>query len=114
MPFSHISGVMCFALTTSSIRECNILSLIDELYRDSVFSDEPTTVRAVLPERTFLEKVFLLHEEFSKPKEEIRVERMSRHMYDIVMMMGSDVALNTVRDKALYRRIIEHRKRFLG
>ena len=96
------------------VRECTISSMINEEYLDTVFSEEPTIVRAVLPERTFLEKVFLLQEEFSKPQEEIRVERMSRHMYDIVMMMRRDVASNAVKDKALYHRIIDHRKRFIG
>lgn len=57
--------------------------IIDEVFPDSRWERNTFSVRAVLPERTFLEKIFLLHEEFSKYADNIRVERMSRHMYDI-------------------------------
>lgn len=71
-------------------------------------------VRAVAPQRTFLEKVFLLHEEFSKPKEHIRTERMSRHLYDIGQMMNFPIAEEALNNKALYISVIEHRKTFIG
>lgn len=59
---------------------------------DSVltFSIDGENGMCVLPERTFLEKVFPLHEEFSKPKELIRVERMLRHtIYFIQQLLTS-------------------------
>ena len=43
--------------------------------------------KTVLPERTFLEKIFLLHEEYQK--ENSRTERMSRHLYDLEKIMDS-------------------------
>ncbi len=71
-------------------------------------------VRAVRPERTFLEKVFLLHEEFAKPKDLIRVERMSRHMYDIGQMLKTQIAERAINNAVLYRQVIEHRRTFIG
>ncbi len=71
-------------------------------------------VRAVLPERTFLEKVFLLHEEFAKPRDLIRVERMSRHMYDIGQMLKTPIADRAINDAKLYRQVVEHRRTFIG
>lgn len=96
------------------VRECKITSFIDKTFPDAVFSEGAIEVNAVMPERTFLEKVFLLQEEFAKPTNEIRVERMSRHMYDIVMMMNSDVATIAIKDKELYHKIIEHRRKYIG
>lgn len=69
--------------------------------------------KVVTPERTFLEKVCLLHEEFSKP-ENIRVSRMSRHLYDIVMMMQVGVAEKALDDRQLFQDIVEHRRKFIN
>ena len=63
----------------------------------------------MLPERTFLEKLFLLHEEFTKPKDLIRVERMSRHLYDIGQMLKTPIAERAVNDADLYNQVVEHR-----
>ena len=49
-------------------------------------------VPTVNPERTFLEKLFLLHEEFHRPAEKIRVNRLSRHIYDIYQLTQSGIA----------------------
>ena len=62
-------------------------SFIDDVFTNAPFAEPKFNVRAVVPERTFLEKIFLLHEEFSKPTELIRAERMSRHLYDIAQIM---------------------------
>lgn len=71
-----------------------INAAIDAHFIKAPFAEKPFEVNAVIPERTFLEKVFLLHEEFKK--NEVRVERMSRHIYDLAMMMDSDPKLLTV------------------
>ena len=68
----------------------------------------------MLPQRTFLEKVFLLHEEFAKPTEKIRTERMSRHLYDIGQIMNTPIAEEALQDKALYQSVIDHRRTFIG
>lgn len=89
-------------------------SFIDEVFTDAPFAEKPFDVRAVVPERTFLEKIFLLHEEFAKPKELVRTERMSRHIYDISQIMGTPIAERALRDKILYMSVIEHRRTFIG
>lgn len=72
---------------------------------DGTLSNIPT----VLPIRTFLEKAFLLNEEYQKKKP--RTERMSRHLYDLEKMMDyyADEALA---DESLYDAVIAHRKKF--
>ena len=90
----------------------DIRSLVDDAYPQSVIAEPFFAVRAVLPDRTFLEKVFLLQEEFSKPK--LRVERMSRHIYDLVMMMHRGIHEQALQNEALYYQVLEHRRRFIG
>lgn len=92
-----------------------IQSFIDQYLPDSAVAEEAFSIpNVVTPERTFLEKVFLLHEEFSKPQQEIRTRRMSRHMYDIVSMMKAGVDDRALNDEELYRSIVEHRRQFIN
>ena len=50
-------------------------SMKDQVYPKAPFTEQKFMVRAVLPEHTFLEKIFLLHEAFAKSKNLIGVER---------------------------------------
>lgn len=84
-------------------------SLVGEHYSDKPFADAPITVPCVNPERTFLEKLFLLHEEFQKPEAEVRVDRLSRHLYDVERLMQTEFAAIALADKELYNEIITHR-----
>ena len=88
--------------------------MIDQVYPKAPFAEPKFMVRAVLPERTFLEKLFLLHEEFAKPKDLIRVERMSRHLYDIGQMLKTPITERAINDADLYRQVVEHRRTFIG
>lgn len=91
-----------------------INAAIDAHFSKAPFAEKPFEVNAVIPERTFLEKVFLLHEEFRK--NEVRVERMSRHIYDLAMMMDSEnkIADRAIHNEALYKAVLEHRRKFIG
>ncbi|MDO4190602.1 MAG: nucleotidyl transferase AbiEii/AbiGii toxin family protein [Bacteroidales bacterium] len=94
------------------IQEKTIESIVDKAVPQSVVREALFDVRAVLPERTFLEKMFLLHEEFSKPQ--VRVERMSRHVYDLAQMMSRGIHQRALADETLYRQVLEHRREFIG
>ncbi len=89
-----------------------VLSLVDETYPEAEFSQQALQIPSVLPERTFLEKVFLLHEEFQRPKEKIRVDRLSRHLYDIYQISKKDYAAKAIENKNLYETIVKHRHSF--
>ena len=89
-----------------------IHSLVGQQYSDQAFADKPFNVQTVLPKRTFLEKIFLLHEEFQKPAEHIRVDRLSRHLYDIEKLMDTDHGQQALEDQALYDAIVAHRQVF--
>lgn len=84
---------------------------MDEYYADKDFAYPFITIPVVNPERTFLEKVFLLHEEFQKPAQ-IRVERLSRHLYDVVKLSRTDIVNQALEDTELYSTIVAHRFAF--
>ena len=96
------------------VSEVPIESMIDYIYPKAPFAEPKFNVRTVLPERTFLEKIFLLHEEFAKDNALIKIERMSRHMYDIGQMLKTPIAESAIRNKQLYRQVVEHRRTFIG
>ena len=89
-------------------------SQIDEFLPQSNIAQPAFAVSVVRPERTFLEKVMLLHEEFAKPTAEMRTERMSRHLYDLERMLHTDIAERALGDEHLYRSVLEHRRKFIG
>lgn len=86
-----------------------IKPLIDEQFPDALFVEDAIKIPCVNPERTFLEKIFLLHEEFQRPKDKMRVDRLSRHLYDIYQLSKTEFASKAISDKILYETIVKHR-----
>jgi predicted nucleotidyltransferase component of viral defense system len=87
-------------------------ALVDEYYPNTNFAMPSIKVPTVVPERTFLEKIFLLHEEFSKPTQAIRIERLSRHLYDIYQLSKTEIKQKALNDNELYETIVNHRHNF--
>lgn len=87
-----------------------ILSFIDEQYKDLPFALPIFEVQVVVPTRTFIEKVLLLHEEFSKPVDKIRTDRLTRHFYDLDKLMKAGYGELAIQDDALFETIVAHRK----
>ena len=87
-------------------------TFIDEHYPQASFAMPAIKVPTVVAERTFLEKIFLLHEEFSKPTKAIRVERLSRHLYDVYQLSKTEIKHNALYDTELYETIVKHRYNF--
>lgn len=91
-----------------SVRSFN--SYVGEYFPDTAFADSLINIPTVNPERTFLEKIFLLHEEFQKPLDKIRVDRLTRHLYDLEILMDTEFAMKALKDSKLYQDIVDHRK----
>ena len=96
------------------LQKISLQSLIDYEFPTASFAEKPFEVNAVVPERTFLEKICLLHEEFAKSQELMRSERMSRHLYDLERMFDAGIAEKALNDKDLFKQIVEHRRVFMG
>ena len=89
-----------------------IVSIVSSEFSELPFAEKEITIPVVSPKRTFLEKIFLLHEEFQKETRFIRVERMSRHLYDLEKLMDTTHGIEAIKDTVLYAIIVEHRKNF--
>lgn len=87
------------------VEEKTICSYYSEY--DPECDDVSAQFKTVVPTRTFLEKMFMLHEEFQK--ERPRSLRMSRHLYDLERLMDTEYGAKALSDKELYNEIIKHR-----
>ena len=86
-----------------------IATLVNSIYPD-IDNEIKCLFKSVLPERTFLEKLFLLHEEYQKNNP--RTTRMSRHLYDLEKLMDTPFAQSALQNLDLYKTVINHRKKF--
>lgn len=92
-----------------------INSWIEQYMPNTPFVQKEFKVLAVSPERTFIEKLCLLHEEFAKKEfSSIRSERMSRHLYDVYKISKTEIATRALSDPTLYASIVQHRSMFIG
>ncbi|WP_316834411.1 nucleotidyl transferase AbiEii/AbiGii toxin family protein [Pedobacter nutrimenti] len=112
---SYLKEAVLIEIGARSLREPSeqkeINSIISETLGDKT-AGESFSILTVTPVRTFLEKLFLLHEEFSKTTDKIRADRMSRHLYDIDRIMDTEYADQAIKDRNLYESIVEHRSKF--
>ena len=105
-------------LGARSLREpfsyVSIQSLVSSgpYFKDADFADDPIAIPLANPERTFLEKIFLLHEEHQRPTEKRRVNRLSRHLYDIYQLSRTEFKGKALADADLYQLIVAHRERY--
>ncbi len=103
-------------ISSRSLREPftlrSITSLVDEAFPGKEFTLPAVIIPTVIPERTFLEKIFLLHEEFQRLPEKRRVGRLSRHIYDVVKLAQTEYANRALNNPELYETIVNHRQTF--
>jgi hypothetical protein len=70
-----------------------------------------TEIITAVPEKTFLEKAFLLHETFTAGGSML-ADRKSRHLYDLEKMMDKNFAVNALAGDELWNAIHHHRQVF--
>ena len=114
---SYLAEQVKIEVSVRSMKEpfskVKIQSMLSEYFPNEGYPEPPFDVLAVEAQRTFLEKIFLLHEEFLKPnRSKIRSERMSRHLYDLERMMDSDAGIQALSNDKLYRAVIMHRQNY--
>jgi Nucleotidyl transferase AbiEii toxin, Type IV TA system len=93
-------------------KNIEINSLLSANFPKHSFANDTIRISTVLPQRTFLEKIFLLHEEFSQAPEKIRIDRLSRHLYDLEKLMDTEHGIEALKNNNLYNSIISHREKF--
>lgn len=88
-----------------------VQSILYEAMPNTIYVETPFIVYVAEARKTFLEKVFLLHEEFLKTnKASIRTGRMSRHLYDLGNITGTAIEASALADRLLYNKLIKHRE----
>jgi hypothetical protein len=112
---AYLPNVVKIEVSALSLREpfanCPVGSLLYEYFPSEFYKEEPFTVPAIEPHRTFLEKAFLLHEELARP-DRLKTDRKSRHFYDLVMLMDTAHGKKALEDGKLYETIVAHRSLF--
>lgn len=77
-----------------------------------LFTNPETEVMAIKAERTFWEKITILHQEAHRPVSSPQPKGYSRHYYDVFQLMHSEIAENALADLQLLTEVVEFKKRF--
>jgi len=77
-----------------------------------LFSRPHAVVRALSAERTFWEKVTLLHTEHHRPAEKSIAERLSRHYYDVFRLCQGPIGERALADTGLLASVVRHKTLF--
>lgn len=76
------------------------------------FEQKDTTVLTVAPERTFWEKVTILHHEANRPEHLLMPNRYSRHYYDLYCMAHSECKKIAFEDLELLKKVVAFKMKF--
>ena len=95
--------------------DVSILSTIGTHIKVASYNEQPFVVRTVLPEKTMIEKLLLLHEKFSRQgvEELVIAERQSRHLADIVRLKRGEIHHRILDNPGLFQAIIKHRQDYI-
>ena len=77
-----------------------------------LFKQPSTDILTVLPERTFWEKVTILHREAFRAEDRPFPTRYSRHYYDLYRMMQTQVKDNALADNDLLTKVVDFKDKF--
>lgn len=77
-----------------------------------LFTQPTTDILTVMPERTFWEKVTILHREAFRDENRPFPTRYSRHYYDLYRMMQTEVKDNALADNDLLTRVVDFKDKF--
>lgn len=82
------------------------------LHYARLFKEPTTEILTVLPERTFWEKVTILHREAYRPENSTVPTRYSRHYYDLWCMAKSPVKDAAFADIDLLEKVVRFKEKF--
>lgn len=115
-PLAYLSPIVMLEIGARSLLEphenTHIRRMVESLFPTIQTTIVDSEVATALASKTFLEKVFLLHELFSVEGHGEIADRKSRHLYDLSRMMDKDFALSAIDDDALWESIRHHREIF--
>jgi hypothetical protein len=90
-----------------------ISSLLHRHFPAAVYGEETFSVRTLKPQTTFIEKILLLHEEYNRADHsKMRIQRMSRHYYDVYRIFSSGLAGDVLQNRSFLEEIMAYRKAY--
>ncbi len=110
----YIHPIVKIEVGVRSTPEPNITQSIQSFIEEVKGEAEPVTVTILRPDRTFWEKVTILHAENSRnePERIHKRNRMSRHLYDIVKLFESDFGKEALSSRDLLETVVKHKAVF--
>ncbi|MDR3133321.1 MAG: nucleotidyl transferase AbiEii/AbiGii toxin family protein [Prevotellaceae bacterium] len=113
-PLPYLNAEIVLEAGSRSLIEPTATSEVKSLVSENFDIDTSvanTEIITAVPEKTFLEKAFLLHEIFTG-NGSMLADRKSRHLYDLEKMMDKDFAIKAVANDELWNAIHHHRQIF--
>lgn len=77
-----------------------------------LFKQPSVELDAIKPERTFWEKVTILHAEAHRPDNKPQPSRYSRHYYDVYRMLGTEIEQAALANLDLLEDVVRFKKKF--
>lgn len=110
----YIHPIVKIEVGVRSTPEPNIVYPIQSFIEEITGEAEPVDVTILRPDRTFWEKVTILHAENSRnePERIQKRNRMSRHLYDIVKLYESEFGEEALANKVLLETVVNHKRVF--
>lgn len=93
------------------VKQQSIMPYAAKVY-GRVFEQPETNILTVLPERTFWEKVTILHREAFRDEDRPFPSRYSRHYYDVYCMTKTPVKDRALADTELLKRVVDFKDKF--
>ncbi len=113
---NYLSPVVMLEIGARSLIEPHAVHHVKSIVEENFPTIQTSLVDAAIitstPAKTFLEKVFLLHEIFSVEGRGNKADRKSRHLYDIYLMLDKPFAEEAIGNDALWESIRHHREIF--
>ncbi|MBU3661067.1 MAG: nucleotidyl transferase AbiEii/AbiGii toxin family protein [Flavobacteriales bacterium] len=86
-------------------------SILNAYFPNPIYEEQLIKVLTIKPERTLIEKILLLHEEYNRNEvSKMRTHRMSRHYYDIYMIYRKSQFGVILKNNNFIQEVIHHRK----
>lgn len=75
-----------------------------------LFRNPDVTVHVLGAERTFWDKILVLHAEYHRPQGRRRQERISRHYYDVARLYRSEIGSRALAEPELLESVVTHQQ----
>lgn len=89
-----------------------VRSYLAATFPDQIDEGAGFEIRTLSAERTFWEKVTILHAEHHRPRTGTFPARLSRHHYDLLMLFRSELGRKAAGNLALLARVVQHKNIF--